>query len=149
MNSLWLVNLTESCRPINKKVHHVVLWWLWLVTMVHTKEHQFQFIHVVWSVELYVRHEDDDDDENDEDDLPAGVEAGHVQLAEVAEDDGGVAVDGGAEDEQARGHQEPVLVTIGQLLTARTTVRCHTLAIPIILTHPMKYERRLNDKNQT
>ena len=91
--------------------------------MVHTKEHQFQFIHVVWSVELDVRHEDDDDDENDEDDLPAGVEAGHVQLAEVAEDDGGVAVYGGAEDEQARGHQEPVLVTIRQLLTARTTFR--------------------------
>ena len=119
MNSLWHVNLTESGRPIKKKVHHAVLWWLWLVTMVHTKEHQFQFIHVVWSVELYVRHEDNEEDENDEDDLPAGVEAGHVQLAEVAEDDGGVAVDGGAEDEQARGHQEPVLVTIGQLLSAR------------------------------
>ena len=96
-----------------------MLWWLWLVTMVHTKKHQFQFIHVVWSVELYVRHEDNEEDENDEDDLPAGVEAGHVQLAEVAEDDGGVAVDGGAEDEQARGHQEPVLVTIRQLLIAR------------------------------
>ena len=98
-----------------------MLWWL--VTMIHTKEHQFQFIHVVWSVELYVRHEDNEEDENDEDDLPAGVEAGHVQLAEVAEDDGGVAVDGGAEDEQARGHQEPVLVTIRQLLTTRTTFR--------------------------
>ena len=80
---------------------------------IYTKEHQFEFIHVVWCVELDVRHEDDDDDEDDEDDLPAGVEAGHVQLAEVAEDDGGVAVDGGAEDEQARGQQEPVLVTIG------------------------------------
>ena len=45
-----------------------------------------------------VNQEDGDESDYDEDDLPAGCKAGNVNLPQVPDDDGHVAVDGGADE---------------------------------------------------
>ena len=49
---------------------------------------------------MNVDNEDCEEGHDDEDDLPAGGEAGHVKLAEIPHDDGHVAVESGADQDQ-------------------------------------------------
>ena len=65
-----------------------------------TDHHNLQFVHQIRSLQLDVNKEDGDESYDDEDDLPAGCETCNVKLPQVPDDDGHVAVEGGADEHE-------------------------------------------------
>ena len=65
-----------------------------------TYHDNLQFVQQIGSLQFNVDNEDCEEGYDDEDDLPAGGEAGHVKLAEIPDDDGHVAVESGADQDQ-------------------------------------------------
>ena len=85
-----------------------------------TKEKYFQFLFIVCVIDVNVSKGENKEGDDNKDDLSAGSETGHMDLAKFSEDDAADAVEDCGHNQDDAGNQEQVIVSITSLLRITT-----------------------------